>query len=91
MTVIASDSYPTLIRAVADVFMIDEQSLSPRTTARDVPGWDSVSQVMLLMRIEDDFGIEIESADLSAAADLGSLAAFLDSRQAESVPAGPAA
>ena len=75
-------SYEALRQAVAGIFMVDPASLGPQTTASDVPGWDSVSQVMLLMRIEDDFGLELDADALSEAADLQALAEFLDMKQA---------
>lgn len=59
---------------VADVFMADQAELSALTTAVDVVGWDSVSQFMLVMRIEDEFNISIDYAVVSEAANLGDLA-----------------
>jgi acyl carrier protein len=67
-------AYAELVQLVAEVFMIDTSKLTPRSTANDVPGWDSVSQVMLLMRIEDTFRIELDINRVSAAADLQALA-----------------
>jgi acyl carrier protein len=77
-------SYTDLVQLVAEVFMIDASKLNPRSTANDVPGWDSVSQVMLLMRIEDKFGIELDINKLSVASDLQALADIIYETKASS-------
>jgi acyl carrier protein len=59
---------------VADVFMADQAELSALSTAADVVGWDSVSQLQLLICIEDEFNIRIDYAVFSEAANLGDLA-----------------
>ncbi len=73
-----------VIDLVADAFVIDPSSLTATSTADDVPGWDSVSQVMLIMRIEDDFCIQLDTADVNEARSLQALADVIDR-----CPAGP--
>jgi acyl carrier protein len=63
-----------LIGLVAEVFMVDPLPLSPQSTAADIPGWDSVSQVMLSMRIEDEFGVSLAPELVNEASNLGELA-----------------
>jgi acyl carrier protein len=82
-------SKTTLMRVidlVADAFVIDPCLLAATSTADDVPGWDSVSQVMLIMRIEDDFCIQLDSADVNKAVSLQALADVIDR-----CPVGPSA
>ncbi len=70
----------TLIQLIADVFMVDPARLSAASTAADVPGWDSVSQVMLVMEIEDAFNVALPTELLSEAANIGELAKLLAAR-----------
>ena len=63
-----------VIQAVAAEFMVEPAMLSARTTAMDVPGWDSISHTMLVMRLEDALGCVLDAGRLQGAADLGALA-----------------
>jgi acyl carrier protein len=68
------------IRVIGEVFMVDTAGLGAKSCAVDVPGWDSVSQVMLVMRLEDEFNIYIESIDLDNAENLGDLSVSIMER-----------
>ena len=37
----------------------DDEAIERETTSADVPGWDSLSHSVLLMALEDRFGIEL--------------------------------
>lgn len=80
MTDMAS-SFAQVARLVAEVFMIDAETLTPQSSADDVPGWDSVSQVTLIMRLEDEFGVEINVAEFNEAPDLQAVAALMDNQK----------
>lgn len=45
----------------------------PSTTRSDVPRWDSLSHTMLVMSIEDEFGIELPLDELDGLPDVGAL------------------
>jgi acyl carrier protein len=77
-------SLTQVAQLVAEVFMIDANTLTPQSCADDVPGWDSVAQVTLIMRLEDEFGVEIDVADFNEAPDLQALAALVDKQKSNS-------
>jgi acyl carrier protein len=72
-----NDIMAKIVGAIADTFFVDAQTLTPQTTALDVPGWDSVSQVNLVMRLEDDFGVEIDPTALNTIPNIDGLAHFI--------------
>jgi len=39
-------------------------SLSPETTAADVPGWDSFNHINLIISIEAEFRIKFQTAEM---------------------------
>jgi acyl carrier protein len=65
------------VATIADTFLVDPQSLTPQTSAVDVPGWDSVSQVSLVMRLEDEFHIQISATALNNIPNIGGLVDFI--------------
>jgi acyl carrier protein len=59
-----------------------ETVVSPSTTSADIEGWDSLSHSLLLMEIEDVFGIELpidRIFDLADVQDLVTLIRFVQS------------
>jgi acyl carrier protein len=76
-----TQTYFKVARVVAEVFMINQNDLTPQSSANDVAGWDSVSQVALIMRIEEELGVDLDLADANAFANLEELAELVDVRK----------
>lgn len=58
-----------------DVFDDPELTVSPATTAKDVPGWDSMKQVMILLAVEEKFEIELTTREMDGLKNVGDLVA----------------
>lgn len=56
--------------------------LSPDTTAADVPGWDSLANVELMVEVEQAFGIRFRTGEVAALTNVGELAAAIERRAA---------
>jgi acyl carrier protein len=56
--------------------------ITPETTAADVLGWDSLSHTLLIMDVEDAFGVELPFDEITALANVGELAALVARLQA---------
>lgn len=56
-----------------DVFEDDELVVSRDTTAADVPGWDSLQHVSLILRVESHFGLRLSSAEVADLKSVGDL------------------
>lgn len=56
-----------------DVFDDPELAVTAQTSAKTVPGWDSMKQVMLLISVEDKFGIRLSSRETDRLKDVGDL------------------
>jgi acyl carrier protein len=54
------EDFARTARVVRDTFQVKpEVSITPSTTSADVDGWDSLSHSILIMRVEEEFGIEL--------------------------------
>lgn len=58
-----------------DIFDIDESMVTEKATADDIPGWDSLNQIVLIASIEDEFSIRFSLDDY---AEMKSLRRILD-------------
>jgi acyl carrier protein len=66
----------TLVRISAvfsDVLDDDDVSLSRATTAADVPGWDSLAHVRLILAVEKAFGVKFSAAQVTKLKNVGDL------------------
>ena len=62
------------VRALAaDVFRVDPALLQPASNPETVPGWDSFSQIMLIIATEERFAIRIPAAKVAGIRSLGEL------------------
>ena len=53
-----------------DLFGDDAIVLTPRMTADDVDGWDSIKHISLIVAIEDRFGIKFTTAEIERLRDV---------------------
>lgn len=56
----------------------DHLVLTDATTARDVPTWDSVAHISLMVSIESEFGVRFTDDQLTSFRTVGELRDFLD-------------
>jgi acyl carrier protein len=47
---------------IRETFGVDDIEINLETIASDIPGWDSLSHTILMMTIEQVFGIELPSS-----------------------------
>jgi acyl carrier protein len=71
-----------VIASIAQTFLVDSSGLTPETTSIQVPGWDSVSQVHLVMQLEDDFGIRINIGEMCNILNIRDLVNYISRRMA---------
>jgi acyl carrier protein len=72
--------YAKLTSIFHDVFDDDKIVLSPEMTADDVPDWDSLSHVRLVLAIQQKFGIKFSAAQASNLRNVGELVTLIQSR-----------
>lgn len=56
-----------------EVFDEDDLVIERSTTARQVPAWDSLMHVTLMISVEKSFGIRFRSGDVAGLKDVGAL------------------
>jgi acyl carrier protein len=73
-----------ILAGVAEVirqnFEDDTLSISAETTAADVPGWDSIAHIELMISVEDRFGIRFTTGETTAMQNVGQMVEFMSRR-----------
>ncbi len=58
------DELQKLEKIMAEVFEIDNVSISRETTAKDISEWDSVNHIYLVVEIEKAFNIKFSTHEI---------------------------
>lgn len=76
----ADDVLDRLKAVVAEFFGTPIEKLRAESTADDVDGWDSVAHAMLVLEIEDVFGIQLEYGEALEAENLEAFSVLIASK-----------
>ena len=71
------DCHEQLVELFRQVFNDDDLVLTDDTTARDIPGWDSVAHINLMFSIEQTFGVRFNGNELAEFKNIGELKRFI--------------
>jgi acyl carrier protein len=78
---IEADIYEKLNKIFRDVFDENSIALTPKTSAADIDGWDSLAHIDLVVAIEAAFGIRFTSAELETMNQVGDIVALIQKKQ----------
>ena len=56
----------------------DDLVLTPQLTARDVEGWDSLSHILLVVAVEQRFGIKFSTGEIDGLENVGQFIALIE-------------
>jgi acyl carrier protein len=62
------------------VFDDPDLTVSLATTAKDVPGWDSIVHITLVIEIEREFNVKFRMAEIEKLRNVGDLVASLEAK-----------
>jgi acyl carrier protein len=75
-----TDEILARLQVVFDGVFLDEVAVTPGLTAADVPEWDSLLHVSLILAIEREFKIRFRIGEVEALQNVGELAALIAKR-----------
>ena len=75
-----SQIYERLNEIFRDVIGDDSITLTAATSAEDVEGWDSVTNISLLVSIETQFGVKIRTDEMETLKNVGDMVALIQSK-----------
>jgi acyl carrier protein len=71
-----------------EVFDDPDLVISASTTADDIPGWDSMTHINLIVGAEQAFGIRFGTAEMEGMHDVGELARLIAAKTGARAAAG---
>ena len=71
---------PDLKRAILDELGLEDWQIDDETTAAEIPGWDSLSHVNVILAVEKAFGVRFSSVEVLKLNSIGDLQRLLNSK-----------
>jgi len=62
------------LQTIFDDLFLDPVHLTPSISAKDVPEWDSLTHISLLLAVENEFQIRFRVGEVEAAKNMGEFA-----------------
>jgi len=66
-----------LTALLREVFEDPHLSVTAATSADDVPAWDSMTHITLIVAAEQEFGVHFTASEMDGLADIGALARLI--------------
>jgi acyl carrier protein len=66
---------------LADALHVPPQEVTPELAFGDLPQWDSMGHMEVMMRLEEAFGIEITAETIAALTSVPAICAYLGDRR----------
>lgn len=71
------------LQVVFDKLFLEPPKLTPQVTAAEVPEWDSLLQISLLVAVEKEFSIRFRVGEVEATKNIGDFADLIARRMTE--------
>lgn len=71
-----------LEKIIREVFPIEQDDIDENWTSDDIPDWDSVGHLNLIMEVEKEFGVTFEVEDMFEIEKLGDITTILQNKNA---------
>lgn len=76
-------TYDRLQSVFRECFEDDAIILAPGTSSADIPGWDSLMHVTLILAVEREFGVRFRGSEVDGMKQVADLVAAVDQHLAE--------
>jgi acyl carrier protein len=63
-----------------EIFDDETLILTPETTADDVPGWDSMNHITIVVETERRFGVKFNTAEIEELKNIGEFIALIEKK-----------
>jgi acyl carrier protein len=71
------------LQTIFDTLFLEPVVLAPATSAKDVPEWDSLTHISLMVSVEKAFAVRFRVGEVEATRNIGELADLIIKRQQE--------
>jgi acyl carrier protein len=77
-------SFEKMRNVVARIFKVSPETVTQQTSLGQLPGWDSLSHLTLMMELEREFSVRFPTNEISTPTSVGEICDLLSSMQSAS-------
>ena len=74
----------TKLQTIFDAIFMEPVVLTPATSAKDVPEWDSLAHISLIVMVEKEFSVRFRVGEVETTKNVGEFADLILKRKQES-------
>jgi acyl carrier protein len=63
---------------LADTFQVPQEEIGPELAFGDLPQWDSMGHMEVIMRLEESFGIEVNADTIASLTSVPAICSYLE-------------
>ena len=75
-----SEILERVTEVVRDQLDVDDISLEMHTVANSVDGWDSLAHVRIVVAVEEEFGVQFQTTEITSLKNVGDLVRLVSAR-----------
>jgi acyl carrier protein len=68
---------------LADVFQVEPDEVTPQLAFGDLPQWDSLGHMDVMMRLEEQFGVEINTDTIAELVSIPAICEYISTSKQE--------
>jgi acyl carrier protein len=72
--------WSALTEVFREIFEDPQLTIGPGTTAKNIPDWDSLAHIQLMVSIEQTFGMRFNTGEVASLNNVGEMVALIASR-----------
>jgi acyl carrier protein len=65
---------------LADALQVPQEQISPELAFGDLPEWDSMGHMEVIMRLEESFGIEVNADTIAGLTSVPAICSYLEAQ-----------
>ena len=69
-----------LKKVILEVLELDDFDMQDETTADQVPGWDSLNHINVILAVEKEYNLKFKGLEILRVKNIGELQALIDSK-----------
>jgi acyl carrier protein len=73
------DRFETIRDLMADLFGVPADRITTESSQDDIPEWDSISHLNLMLALEDAFGVSLDVEDIRRLRSVNAILKFVES------------
>jgi acyl carrier protein len=74
------DTIQRIKKIMSRIFRLPEDCISEQSSMDNVPGWDSLAHITMIIAVEEEFGVSLDAKEASQACSVAKIISIIERR-----------